>query len=87
MGSTTVTLEDFANRFQLWQDNKNSRFSPISIHLKDQIRQLLKSYSTSQVAAALNISSSVLYKVRKSQGLVNNNKQISLLFTHQIQLI
>ena len=53
MSSTTATLEEVANQFQVWRDNKkNSKFSPIPIHLKNHARRLLSSYSISQVAAA-----------------------------------
>ena len=52
MSSTISTLEEVANQFQVWRDNKkNSKFSPIPPHLKAHARQLLTSYSISQVAA------------------------------------
>lgn len=81
MSSTTVTLAEVANQFQLWRDKQNSKFSPIPIHLKDQARQLLRSHSTSQVAAALNISRSALYSIKKDKNcsLVSNNQTSEVL--------
>ena len=36
MSSTISTLEEVANQFQVWRDNKkNSKFSPIPTHLKN----------------------------------------------------
>lgn len=65
MNSATATLEEVANHFQVWRDNKKtSKFSPIPPHLKAHARQLLTSYSISQVAAALNISRSFLYNIQ-----------------------
>ena len=52
---------------------------PISPHLKAHARQLLTSYSISQVAAALNISRSFLYNIQKDQNfsLDRKNQQTS----------
>ena len=64
MSSTISALEEVANHFQVWRDNKkNSKFSPIPPHLKAHARQLLTSYSISQVAAALSVSRSFLYNI------------------------
>ncbi len=80
MSSATATLEEVANHFQVWRDNKKtSKFSPIPPHLKAHARQLLTSYSISQVAAALNISRSFLYNIQKDQNysLDSKNQQTS----------
>lgn len=63
------TLEEVANQFQVWRDNKkNSKFSPVPLHLKTNARQLLNSYPISQVAVALGISRSFLYNIQKDQN-------------------
>ena len=80
MSSATATLEEVANQFQVWRDNKkNSKFSPIPIYLKNHARQLLSSYSISQVAAALSVSRSFLYNIQKDQNfsLDSKNQQTS----------
>jgi len=80
MSSTISTLEEVANQFQVWRDNKkNSKFSPIPIYLKNHARQLLSSYSISQVAAALSVSRSFLYNIQKDQNysLDSKNQQTS----------
>ena len=80
MSSATTTLEEVANQFQVWRDNKkNSKFSPIPIYLKNHARQLLSSYSISQVAAALSVSRSFLYNIQKDQNysLDRKNQQTS----------
>ena len=39
MSSTTTTLEEVANQFQVWRDNKeNSKFSHIPIYLKNNAK-------------------------------------------------
>jgi hypothetical protein len=80
MSSTISTLEEVANQFQVWRDNKkNSKFSSIPSHLKTNARQLLSSYPISQVAVALNISRSFLYNIQKDQNysLDSKNQQTS----------
>jgi hypothetical protein len=80
MSSTISTLEEVANQFQVWQDNKkNSKFSPIPSHLKTNARQLLSSYPISQVAVALGVSRSFLYNIQKDQNysLDSKNQQTS----------
>ena len=80
MSSTTTTLEEVANQFQVWRDNKkNSKFSPIPSHLKTNARQLLSSYPISQVAVALGVSRSFLYNIQKDQNysLDSKNQQTS----------
>jgi hypothetical protein len=80
MSSTISTLEEVANQFQVWRDNKkNSKFFPIPPHLKAHARQLLTSYSISQVAAALSVSRSFLYNIQKDQNfsLDRKNQQTS----------
>jgi hypothetical protein len=80
MSSTISALEEVANHFQVWRDNKkNSKFSPIPPHLKAHARQLLTSYSISQVAAALSVSRSFLYNIQKDQNysLDSKNQQTS----------
>jgi hypothetical protein len=80
MSSTISTLEEVANHFQVWRDNKkNSKFSSIPSHLKTNARQLLSSYPISQVAVALNISRSFLYNIQKDQNysLDSKNQQTS----------
>ena len=76
MSPITVTLKEVANQFQLWRDERSSKFSPIPAHLKDQTHQLLKSYSIRQVAISLKISTSVIYKIQKSHNSssVNNDR-------------
>ena len=80
MSSATTTLEEVANQFQVWRDNKkNSKFSPIPSHLKTNARQLLSSYPISQVAVALGVSRSFLYNIQKDQNysLDSKNQQTS----------
>ena len=80
MSSTMSTLEEVANQFQVWRDNKkNSKFSPIPSHLKTNARQLLSSYPISQVAVALGVSRSFLYNIQKDQNysLDSKNQQTS----------
>jgi len=80
MSSTISTLEEVANQFQVWRDNKkNSKFSPIPSHLKTNARQLLSSYPISQVAVALGVSRSFLYNIQKDQNysLDSKNQQTS----------
>ncbi len=74
------TLEEVANQFQVWRDNKkNSKFSPVPPHLKTNARQLLSSYPISQVTVALGISRSFLYNIQKDQNysLDSKNQQTS----------
>lgn len=74
------TLEEVANQFQVWRDNKkNSKFSSIPSHLKTNARQLLSSYPISQVAVALGVSRSFLYNIQKDQNysLDSKNQQTS----------
>lgn len=80
MSSTMSTLEEVANQFQVWRDNKkNSKFSSIPSHLKTNARQLLSSYPISQVAVALGVSRSFLYNIQKDQNysLDSKNQQTS----------
>ena len=80
MSSTISILEEVANQFQVWRDNKkNSKFSPIPSHLKTNARQLLSSYPISQVAVALGVSRSFLYNIQKDQNysLDSKNQQTS----------
>jgi hypothetical protein len=80
MSSTISTLEEVANQFQVWRDNKkNSKISPIPSHLKTNARQLLSSYPISQVAVALGVSRSFLYNIQKDQNysLDSKNQQTS----------
>ena len=80
MSSATATLEEVANHFQVWRDNKKtSKFSPIPIYLKNHARQLLSSYSISQVASTLSVSRSFLYNIQKDQNfsLDRKNQQTS----------
>ena len=80
MSSTMSTLEEVANQFQVWRDNKkNSKFSPVPPHLKTNARQLLSSYPISQVAVALGVSRSFLYNIQKDQNysLDSKNQQTS----------
>lgn len=80
MSSTISTLEEVANQFQVWRDNKkNSKFSPVPPHLKTNARQLLSSYPISQVAVALGVSRSFLYNIQKDQNysLDSKNQQTS----------
>ena len=81
MSSTISTLEEVANQFQVWRDNKkNSKFSSIPSHLKTNARQLLSSYPISQVAVALGVSRSFLYNIQKDQNysLDSKNQQTSV---------
>ena len=88
MSSTTATLEEVANQFQVWRDNKkNSKFSPISIYLKNHARQLLSSYSISQVAAALSVSRSFLYNIQKDQNYSLNSKNQQTSGTESLNFI
>jgi len=80
MSSATATLEEVANQFKVWRDNKkNSKFSPIPIYLKNHARQLLSFYSISQVASTLSVSRSFLYNIQKDQNfsLDRKNQQTS----------
>jgi hypothetical protein len=88
MSSTISALEEVANHFQVWRDNKkNSKFSPIPPHLKAHARQLLTSYSISQVAAALSVSRSFLYNIQKDQNYSLDSKNQQTSGTESLNLI
>ena len=88
MSSATATLEEVANQFQVWRDNKkNSKFSPIPSHLKTNARQLLSSYPISQVAVALGISRSFLYNIQKDKNSLLDNKNQQTSGTESLNFI
>ena len=88
MSSATATLEEVANQFQVWRDNKkNSKFSPIPSHLKTNARQLLSSYPISQVAVALGISRSFLYNIQKDKTSLLDNKNQQTSGTESLNFI
>lgn len=82
------TLEEVANQFQVWRDNKkNSKFSPVPPHLKTNARQLLSSYPISQVAVALGISRSFLYNIQKDKISLLDNKNQQTSGTESLNFI
>jgi len=82
------TLEEVANQFQVWRDNKkNSKFSPVPPHLKTNARQLLSSYPISQVAVALGISRSFLYNIQKDQNYSPDSKNQQTSGTESLNFI
>ena len=88
MSSTISTLEEVANQFQVWRDNKkNSKFSPIPSHLKTNARQLLSSYPISQVTVALGISRSFLYNIQKDQNYSPDSKNQQTSGTESLNFI
>ena len=88
MSSTMSTLEEVANQFQVWRDNKkNSKFSPIPSHLKTNARQLLSSYPISQVAVALGVSRSFLYNIQKDQNYSPDSKNQQTSGTESLNFI
>ena len=88
MSSTISTLEEVANQFQVWRDNKkNSKFSPIPSHLKTNARQLLSSYPISQVAVALGVSRSFLYNIQKDQNYSLDSKNQRTSGTESLNFI
>lgn len=88
MSSTISTLEEVANQFQVWRDNKkNSKFSPIPSHLKTNARQLLSSYPISQVAVALGVSRSFLYNIQKDQNYSFDSKNQQTSGTESLNFI
>ena len=88
MSSTMSTLEEVANQFQVWRDNKkNSKFSPVPPHLKTNARQLLSSYPISQVAVALGISRSFLYNIQKDQNYSPDSKNQQTSGTKSLNFI
>ena len=88
MSSATATLEEVANHFQVWRDNKkNSKFSSIPSHLKTNARQLLSSYPISQVAVALGISRSFLYNIQKDQNYSPDSKNQQTSGTESLNFI
>ena len=88
MSSTISILEEVANQFQVWRDNKkNSKFSPIPIYLKNHARQLLSFYSISQVAAALSVSRSFLYNIQKDQNFLLDSKNQQTSGTESLNFI
>lgn len=88
MSSTISTLEEVANQFQVWRDNKkNSKFSPVPPHLKTNARQLLSSYPISQVAVALGISRSFLYNIQKDQNYSPDSKNQQTSGTESLNFI
>ena len=88
MSSTISTLEEVANQFQVWRDNKKtSKFSPIPIYLKNHASQLLSSYSISQVAAALSVSRSFLYNIQKDKISLLDNKNQQTSGTESLNFI
>ena len=88
MSSTISTLEEVANQFQVWRDNKkNSKFSSIPSHLKTNARQLLSSYPISQVAVALGVSRSFLYNIQKDQNFLLDSKNQQTSGTESLNFI
>lgn len=88
MSSATATLEEVANQFQVWRDNKkNSKFSPVPPHLKTNARQLLSSYPISQVAVALGVSRSFLYNIQKDQNYSPDSKNQQTSGTESLNFI
>ena len=88
MSSTMSTLEEVANQFQVWRDNKkNSKFSPVPPHLKTNARQLLSSYPISQVAVALGVSRSFLYNIQKDQNFLLDSKNQQTSGTESLNFI
>ena len=88
MSSTISTLEEVANQFQVWRDNKkNSKFSPVPPHLKTNARQLLSSYPISQVAVALGVSRSFLYNIQKDQNYSPDSKNQQTSGTESLNFI
>ena len=82
------TLEEVANQFQVWRDNKkNSKFSPVPPHLKTNARQLLSSYPISQVAVALGVSRSFLYNIQKDQNYSPDSKNQQTSGTESLNFI
>jgi hypothetical protein len=78
--NTTVTIEHVAHQFQIWRQNKTSKFDPIPTHLKDLITQLLPHYRQQTIMRQLNISSTTLSSITKSH-LLNHKKSDTKLRT------
>ena len=73
MSTTPFTLAEVVNQFQLWRTKQNSKFSPIPVHLRAHVGQLIRSYPVSQIAAALNISKATIYSIKKEQDQDQNS--------------
>jgi len=64
-----VTIEEVANQFKVWRQNKNNKFNPIPIHLKDLVVQLLPLYRQKEIISHLNISAPTISSIKKAHGL------------------
>jgi hypothetical protein len=81
--NTTVTIEQVAHQFQIWRQNKISKFDPIPTHLKDLITQLLPHYRQQTIMRQLNISSTTLSSIKKSHRLDHNKSNTKLRTLHK----
>jgi len=81
--NTTVTIEHVAHQFQIWRQNKTSKFDPIPTHLKDLITQLLPHYRQQTIMRQLNISSTTLSSIKKSHGLNHKKSDTKLRTLHK----
>jgi len=81
--NTTVTIEHVAHQFQIWRQNKTSKFDPIPTHLKDLITQLLPHYRQQTIMRQLNISSTTLSSIKKSYRLNHKKSHTKLLTLHK----
>jgi hypothetical protein len=81
--NTTVTIEQVAHQFQIWRQNKISKFDPIPTHLKDLITQLLPHYRQQTIMRQLNISSTTLSSIKKSHRLNHKKSHTKLRTLHK----
>ena len=81
--NTTVTIEHVAHQFQIWRQNKTSKFDPIPTHLKDLITQLLPHYRQQTIMRQLNISSTTLSSIKKSHRLNHKKSDTKLRTLHK----
>ena len=81
--NTTVTIEQVAHQFQIWRQNKTSKFDPIPTHLQDLITQLLPHYRQQTIMRQLNISSTTLSSIKKSHRLNHKKSDTKLRTLHK----
>jgi hypothetical protein len=81
--NTTVTIEQVAHQFQIWRQNKISKFDPIPTRLKELITQLLPHYRQQTIMRQLNISSTTLSSIKKSHRLNHKKSHTKLRTLHK----
>jgi hypothetical protein len=78
MQNTPLTLEQVADEFQNWRQNKAHRFEHIPSHLKDLVsNHLIPHYPRTVIARTLNLTKSFISSLQKqhhNQSAINSKK-------------